>query len=253
VAYRAQNQAAWSYLAGRNDASTRPWGPDEIASATTLLDPHSWIPWADIESVLCLASGGGQQGLAFASLGFKVTVFDLSPRQLEADQRCAERFGLAIDAVEGDMMDLTALRGRQFDLIYQPISSHYVPDIRRVYREVLQVTRPGGHYWLEHWNPAQIQLSEHRGWDGEAYRVAHPHGTGEPLAWEHAADGDDSAVSWNYVHSLESLIGGLCDAGFVILHFAERHDGDLDAPPGSTAHLSAYIPTFLSTFARRPA
>ncbi|MDQ6727310.1 MAG: class I SAM-dependent methyltransferase [Actinomycetota bacterium] len=252
MAYREHNRRAWSYLAGGKDASTRPWNPNEVPDPKALLDPHSWIPWAEVHSVLCLAAGGGQQGPLFASLGMRVTVFDLSVQQLEADRRAAEQAGLAIDTVEGDMADLNAFSDCQFDLVYQPISSQYVPDIRQVYREALRVTRPGGCYWVEHWNPAQIQLSERRAWDGEAYRIIHPHGTGVPLAWEHATDGDEPAVSWNYVHSLETLIGGLCDAGFVIMHFAERHDADLEAPPGSTAHISAYIPTFLSTFAQRP-
>lgn len=47
--------------------------------------PRDWFP-ADLAgaAVLCLASGGGQQGPVLAAAGAVVTVFDNSPRQLVA-------------------------------------------------------------------------------------------------------------------------------------------------------------------------
>jgi SAM-dependent methyltransferase len=251
VAYRDYNRDAWSYLSKTQEASTVPFGPSEMESAAYWLDPYDWIPWAQVQTVLCLASGGGQQSLLFASLGREVTVYDLNPEQLATDKATAAEHGLTVETVEGDMMNLRALRGRHFDLVYQPISIQYVPSVEKVYRQVYGVTRPGGHYWVEHWNPTQMQLDDEVPWDGAAYRVTRPYGTGEPVAWEHAENGE-SAVSWNYIHPLSTLVGGLCDAGFVIRHFDDRRDGDLAAAPGSNEHLSAYIPSFLSMFARRP-
>jgi SAM-dependent methyltransferase len=250
--YQNFNQNAWSYLVRQREASTRPYGPIEFRNARFWLDPSSWIPWRQVHRVLCLAAGGGQQGPLFASLGLDVTVFDLNAEQLRTDRRAARRHGLTINCIQGDMMDLSALHGSNFDLVYQPISSLYVPDIRPVYREVLKVLRPRGYYWVEHWNPAQMQVAESNRWDGEGYRIVHRQGTGQPLAWEHATGNGESAVSWNYIHSLESLIGGICDAGMVILKFGERHDGNPWAKPGSNPHLAAYIPSFYSIFARRP-
>ena len=252
MSYQQLNKNAWSYLVRRREVSTRSYGPREFKQAYYWLDTTSWIPWRRVKTVLCLASGGGQQGPLFASLGLRVTVFDLNADQLETDRRTAQRYGLSIECIEGDMMDLSALYGRDFDLVYQPISSLYVPDIRRVYHEVFKVLRPGGYYWVEHWNPMQMQLSETMPWDGEAYRIKYQQGTGEPLAWEHATNQGESAVSWNYIHSLEALIGGICDAGMIILRFGERHDGESSARPGSNAHMAAYIPSFYSVFARKP-
>jgi 2-polyprenyl-3-methyl-5-hydroxy-6-metoxy-1,4-benzoquinol methylase len=48
---------------------------------------HKWFPPLKGADVLCLASGGGQQGPILAATGANVTVFDNSPRQLEQDQR----------------------------------------------------------------------------------------------------------------------------------------------------------------------
>jgi len=252
VQYQQHNKDAWSYLVRQREASTRAYGQEEFRQAQYWLDPDSWIPWPRISKVLCLASGGGQQGPLFASLGLDVTVVDLSPEQLATDRKTARRHGLKLRCVQGDMTDLSHFHGAGFDLVYQPISSLYVPDIRRVYHEVFRVLRPGGYYWVEHWNPMQMQLAESTPWDGEAYRVKYRQDTGQPLAWEHSSNQGESAVSWNYIHSLTSLVGGVCDAGMVILRFGERQDGNANAQPGSNAHMSAFIPSFFSTLARRP-
>jgi SAM-dependent methyltransferase len=251
--YRDANARAWSHLVVQGEESTLPYGPTEWAHAYEWLDPDGWLPWDEIENVLCLASGGGQQGPLFASIGLRVTVLDLSPAQLATDKQIADTHGLSIECVEGDMLNLAPLYDRQFDLVYQPISTLYIPNPQRLYREVARVLRPRGYYWSEHWNPVQMQLSEDTPWDGEAYRIKYPQGTGEPLLWVHSGDPDapDAIVTWNYIHSLSTLIGAMCDAGFAILQFGERDAGNLAAEPGTNDHLGAFLPTFFSMLARR--
>ena len=217
------------------------------------MDFAHWIPWPEIHSVLCLAAGGGQQSALFASLGCRVTVFDFSPEQLELDRTVAEQNGFEIERVEGNMLDLGALLDRQFDLVYQPISAHYIADVRRLYQNVRSVVRPGGYYWVEHWNPFQMQLAAIDRWDGQAYRLAEPQRPGDPMPWIISHGGPRTApnVSWQYIHSLDQLIGALCDSGFHLLRFAERQQSDANAEPGSEEHLAAYIPPFLALFGQR--
>jgi SAM-dependent methyltransferase len=251
--YQSANRQAWTELNRQGEASTIAYGPSEFARARYWLDPAGWIPWGQVNSVLCLAAGGGQQGPLFASLGLDVAVLDLSGAQLDRDLEAAAEHGLQIEAIEGDMLDLSMLYGRDFDLVYQPISTLYVPDPEAAYREVLRVLRPGGLYRVEHWSPIQMQLSEALPWDGEAYRLTHPQGTGEPLVWSVGDQGSDSdAVTWNYAHTLDQLIGGVCRSGFVIVNFAERDGADLSAEPGSNEHLAAFVPPFFSILARKP-
>jgi hypothetical protein len=147
------------------------------------------------------------------------------------------------------MLDLARLHGRGFDLVYQPVSACYIPDVRPLYREVARVVRPGGFYRVEHWTLLHVQLADDVPWDGQAYRVARPQRPGRPLPWRHGDDGQ--ATCWHYIHPLDDLIGGLCAAGFVVLGFAETRPGDLSAEPGSHAHLAAYLPPFFALFARR--
>ncbi|WP_353056137.1 class I SAM-dependent methyltransferase [Janthinobacterium sp. JC611] len=66
--------------------------------------------------------------------GAHVTVFDLSEQQLAQDRMVAERDGLQLAAVPGDMRDLACLADAGFDLIVHPVSHQYVPDIAAVRR-----------------------------------------------------------------------------------------------------------------------
>ena len=94
--------------------------------------------------MLCLASGGGQQGPVLAAAGATVTVFDNSPRQLGRDEEVAAREGLAIRTVLGDMRDLEGFPGAGFDVVFNPVSNVFSPQLAPVWRESFRVLRPGG-------------------------------------------------------------------------------------------------------------
>jgi SAM-dependent methyltransferase len=246
--YRSVNRAGWRELSLRRGPFERPYGAEEFARAHEYLVPAGWLPWDSFRTVLCLAAGGGQQGPLFASLGYEVTVVDLSPEQLDQDRTVAERYALRMEIIEADMQDLSALSGRSFDLVYQPAASLYVPDIRQSYQQVATVCEPGGLYFSEHLNPVQMQLAEDERWDGDAYRVGLRPGTG-PHPWPPGELAE--ATCWHYIHSLSDLLGGLCDAGFVIERFAEWGQATEDAAPGTQEHLDGYLPAHLGILARR--
>jgi SAM-dependent methyltransferase len=253
-AYRTVNRGAWDDLSRNGCQYTVPVGVDDLARARGSLDPHGWIAWEGIRTVLCLASGGGQQGPLAASLGKRVTVVDLSPEQLAKDRRTAADLGLDLDTIEADMQDLAPLHGRGFDLVLQPVSCCYVPDVRQVYREVASVIAPGGFYLVAQWNPTWIQMPETGEWDGAAYRLTTPQTPGIPVPqtrWT-IAGRDHAITAWLYIHPLGDLVGGLLDAGFTLLHFRESAAADPTAAPGSLPHLSAWAPPLYRLFARAP-
>jgi len=94
----AYNRAAWDREVDQENEWTRPVEPDVIARAragewsVVLIGyqpvPRDWFP-ADLAgtAVLCLASGGGQQGPVLAATGADVTVFDNSPSNSAATRR----------------------------------------------------------------------------------------------------------------------------------------------------------------------
>ena len=86
---------------------------------------------------------------------------------LELDRRLAAERGLNVRTVETSMDDLAMFPAGAFDVVIQPVSTCYVPDVLAVYREVARVTAAGGLYISQHKQPASLQtevLSSPRGY-----------------------------------------------------------------------------------------
>jgi len=252
--YSSFNRRAWQELVRGGGDSSRAWDSAAPDTVKRWLDPNGWLPWDAIRWVLCLAAGGGQQAPAFAAIGCHVTLFDLSPEQLNVDRRVARERGLDLELIQGNMLDLSPLHGRDFDLVYQPISACYVPDVRRLYAEVHRVLRPGGYYAVEHWNPFQMQIDPTTPWDGTAYRLTTPQCRRSAVMlpwWLRDNNAQRPVMLRHFIHPLQDLVGGICDAGFSIIRCAERRRGRVKATPGSHTHLAAYVPPFLALLARR--
>jgi SAM-dependent methyltransferase len=253
----AFNRAAWDVQVGAGNEWTVPVRPEVVAAAragdwsVVLIDhepvPRDWFPpdMAGTE-VLCLASGGGQQGPVLAAAGARVTVFDNSPRQLAQDQMVAARDALSIDTVLGDMRDLSALADASFDLVLNPVSNVFCPDLAPVWRECFRVLRPGGALLTGFMNPDififDADASENRGALIVAHRLPYSDldldaAERERLWGPHAPIG--------YSHSLTAQLGGQLAAGFVITAFREAPNQD-DAS-------GAYMPGFFATRAVKPA
>ncbi|MDN4593433.1 class I SAM-dependent methyltransferase [Polycladomyces subterraneus] len=79
-----------------------------------------------------------------AAAGGKVTVLDISENQLRQDRFVAEREGLSIRTVKGDMTNLEAFCDEEFDLIIHPVSNLFVKDIQKVWNEIFRVLKQGG-------------------------------------------------------------------------------------------------------------
>lgn len=181
--------------------------------------PRSWFGDVADKDVLCLASGGGQQGPILAAAGAQVTVFDLSDAQLSRDREVAEREGLTLQTVQGDMTDLSAFSDESFDLIVQPVSNCFIPDVKPLWREAFRVLRPQGALLAGMANPLLYALAD----DDEALVLEHPipysdyaH-MNEAERRNHLAEGG----ALEFGHSLQDLIGGQLEAGFVITGFYE--------------------------------
>lgn len=171
------NRRAWNDEVKKDNRWTRPVSTEEIAKArggewSVLLTPTKAVPrdwFGDLRDIdlLGLASGGGQQCPIFAAAGAKVTSFDASDGQLEQDRRVAERDGLKLRTVQGNMRDLSALEDASFDLVFNPCSTVFVDDVVSVWREVARVLRPGGSLltgfinpWFYLFDPVALEKGE---------------------------------------------------------------------------------------------
>lgn len=244
------NRRAWDREVERKNPWTIPVGPEVIAAARrgeweivltpTKPVPRAWFPEIRGLEVLCLASGGGQQGPVLAAAGAKVTVFDNSPLQLGQDRRVAEREGLEIATVEGDMANLSTFGDGTFGLVVNPASVCFVPDVRAVWREAARVLRPGGVLLAGFANPVNylfdFDLAE-RGVLEVRHTIPYSDLDGRPE--EEIRRQVEAEEPLEFGHTLEHLLGGQLEAGFVIQGYFD------DAAPNDA--ISARIPTFIAT------
>jgi SAM-dependent methyltransferase len=250
----AHNRAAWDREVENDNEWTRPVGPDVIARAragdwsVVLIGyqpvPRDWFP-ADLADVpvLCLASGGGQQGPVLAAAGADVTVFDNSPRQLGRDQEVAARDGLALRTVLGDMRDLSAFPDASFQAVFNPVSNVFCPDLAPVWRESFRVLRPGGILLAGFMNP-DLFIFDIAALERDELVVRHPlpFSSLDLPAAERLQHYGDGPVE--YSHSLTGQIGGQMTAGFTLTHLIEApHHADPTA---------RYMPGYIATRAIRP-
>jgi SAM-dependent methyltransferase len=237
---------------------TVPVSPQVIAAArqgvfAILLTPLKPVPchWYPQQlaglDVLCLACGGGQQGPVLAAAGARVTVFDNSPLQLAQDRLVAQREGLEIATVEGDMADLSAFPDESFDLIFHPISNCFSAVVRPVWRECARVLRPGGTLLAAFVNPL-VYIFDFDLLDTEnRIEVRHrlPYSDLESFSPERLARAQAEGVPLEFSHTLEDQIGGQLNAGLVLVDMFE------DREPGDET-LDRYFPKYIATHAMKP-
>jgi SAM-dependent methyltransferase len=244
------NRYAWDRQVDIQNPFTIPVTTEVVAAArkghfSVLLTetkpvPGEWFPSFEGLDLLGLACGGGQQGPVFAALGANVTIFDNSPAQLERDRMVAEREGLAIQTVEGDMRNLSIFANESFDLVFHPVSNVFCPEVRPVWREVYRVLRHGGTLLAGSANPIYYVIGTHID-EQETLQVKYPipYSDLENMDPEDLEACIEEGTPLEYGHSLTDLLGGQTDAGFAIIGFYE------DICPDSP--ISKYHPTYIAT------
>ncbi|MGE5225068.1 MAG: class I SAM-dependent methyltransferase [Omnitrophica WOR_2 bacterium] len=251
------NQKSWDRNVDRGEEFTRPVSPDTLSAArqgTWKLfltparpAPALWFPPLKGTDVLCLGAGGGNHGPILAAAGARVTVLDLSPRQLLQDQEIARQEALELRTVLGNMVDLSTFAENSFDLIIQPISNLFVPVIQPVWAEAYRVLREGGILMAGFMNPA-FYLFDREKMDGEGIlEVRHrlPYSDIEDLSQRELKRIQSRGWPLEFSHSLEKQIGGQIEAGFLITGFYEDRD--------ARCVLDDYMPVYIATRAIKQA
>lgn len=250
---RQYNSRAWDVAVERGSEWTIPVSSSQIADARNgeweiILTPsrpvpREWFPsdLAGVE-VLCLASGGGQQGPLLAAAGANVTVLDNSVAQLARDREVADRENLIIRTVEGDMANLFMFEDSSFDLIVNPTSNLFVPDVLPVWREAYRVLRVNGSLMSGFMNPVFYLFDQAKADDG-ILEVRHklPYSDLTSVTDDERDQYEEDQQPYEFGHTLEEQIGGQLHAGFVLVDFYE------DVWPGTA--LAEYTATFAATLA----
>jgi ubiquinone/menaquinone biosynthesis C-methylase UbiE len=245
------NRKAWTGEVAKGNTWTIPVSSQEIANArngkwSMLLTPtkpvpQDWYPDINGKKVLCLASGGGQQGPIFAAAGAEVTVIDNCPAQLAQDKLVSDRENLTIKLEQGDMRDLSRFEDESFDLVFHPVSNCFVDNVIPVWKESYRVLKKDGILLSGFINPITY-IFDMNEWDKNGKLVIRhsiPYSDLQDLEKNELEQKIKKEDPIEFGHSLQDLIGGQIAAGFVISGFYEDNaGGDL---------LDPYINTFIAT------
>jgi 2-polyprenyl-3-methyl-5-hydroxy-6-metoxy-1,4-benzoquinol methylase len=254
------NRRSWDRLAREGILWSKPVSSGVISDArrgewSVSLAGHEvsrqWLGTVADRDILCLASAGGQQAPVLAAAGANVTSLDLSEEQLERDRLVAEREGLCIRLEQGTMTDLSRFSDFSFDLVFLPVAVNAIPEVDPLWRECHRVLRAGGELLAGFINPIVYLFEENDGADPNAgLEVVHslPYSEFEACSEEHRQDNFARKSLFLWSHSLELLIGGQLNAGFVLIGFQEGRRSDERAPS-----INRYTSTYFSTRARKGA
>lgn len=254
----AYNRTAWNAQVAQGNRWTLPVTSNEIKRARSgdwkiVLTPNKPVPRAwfgPLENcdLLCLASGGGQQAPILAAAGARVTSFDNSEAQLAVDRLVAERDGLELRTVHGDMADLSVFPDASFDVIFHPVSNVFVPDIKPVWRECFRVLRPGGRLMAGFMNPAFFLFDHLAIEKGAPLEVRYSLPYSDVVQFDELKQRGmmNEHTPLEFGHTFDDQIGAQLASGFVLIDMFED-DWDNAATP-----LNAYMKFFIATLAQKP-
>ena len=256
---RKHNRIAWDQEVESKNKWTVPVTEEVIASAKqghweilltpTKPIPRAWFPDLEGLDVLCLASGGGQQGPILAAAGAKVTVLDNSPKQLEQDRLVADRHMLPVTTIEGDMADLSMFSDQSFNLIVHPVSNIFVAEIRPVWREAFRVLSRRGVLLAGITNPVRYLFDDDLADSTGILQVKYalPYSDLTSVTTAERQQQIEEGTPLEFSHTLEDQIGGQIEAGFLLTGFYEDAFGEEENDP-----LTNYIPSFIATRSVKP-
>ncbi|MGI2335440.1 MAG: class I SAM-dependent methyltransferase [Dehalogenimonas sp.] len=248
------NRKAWDHQVKSGNKWTVPVTEDTIQKAfngdwqivltPTIPVPRDWFPPVKGAKVLCLASGGGQQGPVLAAAGACVATLDNSPSQLNQERLTADNNGLEIQTILRDMRNLEIFGDNTFDFIVHPVSNVFVPDVNAVWKESYRVLRDGGVLLSGFMNPSVFlfdwRLAENTGELRVKYPL--PYSDENDLEESEKQDKIKNGEPFDFSHTLNDQIGGQIKAGFVIDGFYEDRSSPEDNDP-----LEPYMATCIAT------
>ncbi|MEH7885012.1 class I SAM-dependent methyltransferase [Bacillus sp. JJ1609] len=232
-----QNSYAWDKKVEEAAVYTKAVSPEiieksrdgdwEITVTTGKPVPRNWFPNSlNGLKVLCLASGGGQQGPVLAAAGADVTVVDISKKQLEQDEYVAKRDGLMLKTKLADMTDLSCFEDSEFDIIVHPVANLFVEDILKVWNEASRVLKNKGILISGFTNPLLFIFDDEEDMKGNlVVKNSIPSSSLDNLTDGQIAEYLKSDKTIEFGHTLEDQIQGQIDAGFVITGLYEDDFG----------------------------
>ena len=252
------NSAAWDKQVDASNRWTQPVDAETIDAARRgdwqiVLTPvkpipNDWLGDVKGKDILCLASGGGQQAPVLAAAGANITVFDNSAKQLEQDRLVARNALLHIRIEKGDAADLSRFENESFDVVVNPCSNCFMPELQPVWDECYRVLRRGGGLLVGFCKPEVFIFDRTMEEKNGVLAVRHslPYSDQRSLTDEELQQMIRKGEPLEFSHTLEEQIGGQLGAGFQISGLYEDYWGE------PTSLFDQYMPAFIATRALKP-
>ena len=204
----------------------------------------------------------GLDTLILARHGAIVTGLDFSPAAIAEAQLLAAQTGLEAEFVCADVYDARRALVGQFDIAYVTWGTIcWLPDVACWARTIASLLAPGGSLYFADAHPNMLILEERDGRLVHEYPIDTP--PERPLEFNQSQTYNNDAVpltatrTYEWIHSLSRVVGGLRAAGFA-LDFLHEHAG-LPWPPfpmcvrGADGlwHLPDNVPAFPLSYSLR--
>jgi SAM-dependent methyltransferase len=221
------------------------WGPRLSERDLQLLGDVSGL------NATVLGCGGGQDCIALAKQGATVVGIDLSDRQIEYGRRLAEREGVLVTLLQGNVEDLKQIEDETQDLVVSAHAFNYVERTDRAFGEAFRILRPGSVFVLSVDHPFRSCVE---GDPPFAVRRSYWDVQTQHWRWEFSeANATGTFRSWHRpIAEWFSLLKG---AGFAIEEILEprpREEGASAWDGSYNPQLLQLIPTTLIMKAKKP-
>jgi len=217
-----QNRRAWNEIA---DVRAARWAEklptDELRTAENLpSEVRAALGDVSAKRVLHLQCATGEESIALAALGARVTAVDIADRQIELARQRAVDAGLDVAFVAADVYALPShLQATNFDVVYTGGGvMTWLPDLVRWAKIVERALAPGGRFVLVDEHPVAQTLSVEDGRIvmSDDYFQCGRVVEGEP-GWTHFNDrGQATEPKYEFVWGLGEVVTTIAATGLVI-------------------------------------
>jgi SAM-dependent methyltransferase len=156
------NRAAWNAISAAYQARhTLPTDRLLYGARCPSEDELGLLGEVQGRRVLVLGCGGGQDAIALARRGAQAAGIDLSDEQVRFARELAQKEGLAVPFVQGNIEELPHVDSESQDIVVSSQALNYVEHADRCFAEAFRVLKPGGMFVVSVQHPMDACLSDH--------------------------------------------------------------------------------------------
>lgn len=210
-----ENNNYWTQIVEEKAIEKAKSGNVEIWITPFKAVPLSWLEGLKGKNVLLGCAGGGQQTPLLAAYGCIVTTIDLSDFQIQQDKRALEKYNLKAKLINGNIMDMD-FEDESFDAVIIPQALNFIEDLKTLYKKVNKVLKPNGLFLFGISNPGLYMLDDKIQERKLKIKYTLPFSDTKSLSKKELQKRLNKNDTVEFSHTLQDIIGGLTESGFVI-------------------------------------